>query len=62
MAKLTAARDYWATASDALPVTPFRYEVGYDTFRLARFLQARGIECLMIDPSRPSSQPARASG
>ena len=50
MAKLTAARDRWAKASGALPVITLCYEVGYDAFWLARFLKARGIECLVIDP------------
>jgi transposase len=25
------------------------YEAGYDAFWLARFLKARGIECLVVD-------------
>jgi transposase len=50
MVKLTAARDCWAKVSGALPVITLCYEVGYDAFWLARFLKARGIECLVIDP------------
>ena len=50
MAKLTAARDCWAKVSGSLPVITVCYEVGYDAFWLARFLKARGIECLVIDP------------
>jgi transposase len=50
MAKLSAARDRWAKASGALPMITLCYEVGYDAFWLARFLKARGIECLVIDP------------
>jgi transposase len=50
MAKLSAARDRWAKASVALPMITLCYEVGYDAFWLARFLKARGIECLVIDP------------
>src|SRR6516162_8400908 len=50
MAKLTAARDCWAKVSGSLPVITVCYEVGYDAFCLARFLKARGIECLVIDP------------
>ncbi len=50
MAKLTAAQDRWAKASGALPMITLCYEVGYDAFWLARFLKARGIECLVIDP------------
>ena len=50
MAKLTAARDRWAKASGSLPMITLCYEVGYDAFWLARFLKARGVECLVIDP------------
>ncbi len=50
MAKLTQARDRWAKTSGALPMITLCYEVGYDAFRLARFLKARGVECLVIDP------------
>src|SRR5580693_5276357 len=50
MAKLTAARDCWAKVSGSLPVITLCYEVGYDGFWLARFLKARSIECLVIDP------------
>src|SRR5207249_9640778 len=49
MAKLTAARDRWAKASSTVPAITLCYEVGYDAFWLARFLKARGIECLAID-------------
>src|SRR3982075_1394766 len=50
MAKLAAARDCWAKVNGALPAITLCYEVGYDAFWLARFLRARGIECLVIDP------------
>ena len=50
MAKLTQARDRWAKTSGALPMITLCHEVGYDAFWLARFLKARGIECLVIDP------------
>jgi transposase len=50
MAKLTAAQDCCAKVSGVLPVITLCYEVGYDAFWLARFLKARGIECLVIDP------------
>jgi transposase len=50
MAKLTQAQDRWAKTSGALPMITLCYEVGYDAFWLARFLKARGIECLVIDP------------
>jgi transposase len=50
MAKLTQARDRWAKTSGALSMITLCYEVGYDAFWLARFLKARGVECLVIDP------------
>ena len=50
MAKLTAARNSWAKVSGSPPAITVCYEVGYDAFWLARFLKARGIECLVIDP------------
>ena len=50
MARLTAARDCWAKMSGAVPVITVCYEVGYDAFWLARFLEERGVECLVIDP------------
>jgi hypothetical protein len=50
MAKLTTARDSWAKVSGSPPAITVCYEVGYDAFWLARFLKARGIECLVIDP------------
>jgi transposase len=50
MAKLTAARDRWTKSGGALPMITLCYEVGYDAFWLARFLKARGIVCLVIDP------------
>jgi transposase len=31
------------------PVIALFYEIGHDAFWLARFLKARGIECLVID-------------
>jgi transposase len=48
MAKLTAARDRWAKMSGKAPSIMLCYEAGYDAFRLARFLKARGIECLRV--------------
>jgi transposase len=50
MAKLAAARDCWAKVNGALPAITLCYEVGHDAFWLARFLKARGIQCLVIDP------------
>ena len=49
MAKLTAARDRWAKMSGKAPSIVICYEAGYDAFWLARFLKARGIECLVVD-------------
>jgi len=55
MAKLTAAQDCWAKVSGAVPALTVCYEVGYDAFWLARFLKARGIECLVLDPGSLST-------
>lgn len=49
MAKLTTARDRWAKLSGKMPSIVLCYEAGYDAFWLARFLKARGIECLVVD-------------
>jgi len=50
MAKLTAAQDCWAKVSGSVSAITVCYEVGYDAFWLVRFLKARGVECLVIDP------------
>ena len=44
-----AARDRWAKLSGKPPSIVLCYEAGYDAFWLARFLKARGIECLVVD-------------
>ena len=49
MAKLMAARDRWAKVSGKSPSIVLCYEAGYDAFWLARFLKARGIECVVVD-------------
>ncbi len=49
MAKLTAARNRCAKLSGRRPSIVLCYEAGYDAFWLARFLKARGIECLVVD-------------
>jgi transposase len=49
MAKLFAARDRWTKVSGKKPSIILCYEAGYDAFWLARFLKARGIECLVVD-------------
>jgi transposase len=51
MIKLDAACDRWAKVSGESPSIMVCYEVGYDAFWLARFLKARGIECLVVDPA-----------
>ena len=43
------ARDRWAKLSGKTPSIVLCYEAGYDAFWLARFLKARGIECLVVD-------------
>ena len=49
MARLMAARDRWAKVSGQSRSIVLCYEAGYDAFWLARFLKARGIECLVVD-------------
>src|SRR5713101_2529198 len=51
MAKLAAARDRWAKVHGQSPSIMLCYEAGYDGFWLARFLKARDIECLVVDPA-----------
>src|SRR6478672_1969214 len=61
MAKLTAARDRWAKMSGKAPSIVLCYEAGYDAFWLARFLKARGIECLVVDAARVIATSGRWS-
>src|SRR5262245_29123874 len=49
MAKLRMASDRCAKLSGRKPSIVVCYEAGYDAFWLARFLKARGIECLVVD-------------
>ena len=49
MAKLAVACDRWTKVSGKKPSIVLCYEAGYDAFWLARFLKARGIECLVVD-------------
>src|SRR4030081_928536 len=49
MSKLVAACDRWTKVSGKKPSIILCYEAGYDAFWLARFLKARGIECLVVD-------------
>ena len=51
MAKLDAARKRLAKVSDQTPKVTLCYEAGYDAFWLARFLEQRGIECLVMEPA-----------
>jgi transposase len=49
MAKLIAACGRWTKVTGKKPSILLCYEAGYDAFWLARFLEARGVECLVID-------------
>ncbi len=51
MAKLDAARDRLAKVIGRVPKVTLCYEAGYDGFWLARFLEQRGIECLVMEPA-----------
>jgi transposase len=51
MAKLDAARDRVAKLTGQTPPVVLCYEAGYDGFWLARLLDGRGIECLVIEPA-----------
>jgi transposase len=51
MAKLDAARDRVAKLTGQTPKVTLCYEAGYDGFWLARLLEQRGIECLVMEPA-----------
>jgi len=51
MAKLTAARDRMTRVSGNGASVVLCYEIGYDGVWLARFLKARGVECVVVDGS-----------
>ena len=51
MAKLDEARDRVAKVTGQTPRMTLCYEAGYDGFWLARFLEQRGIECLVMEPA-----------
>jgi transposase len=51
MAKLDAARERLGKFSGRVPKVILCYEAGYDGFWLARFLEQRGIECLIMEPA-----------
>jgi transposase len=49
LTKLVTACDRWTKVSGKKPSIILCYEAGYDGFWLARFLKARGIDCLVVD-------------
>ena len=51
MVKLDAARDRVVKVTGRTPTITLCYEAGYDGFWLARFLEQRGIECLVMEPA-----------
>ncbi len=51
MAKLETASDRVAKLTGQMPKVTLCYEAGYDGFWLARFLEQRGIECLVMEPA-----------
>ena len=51
MAKLGAARQRVAKFTGQTPTVTLCYEAGYDGFWLARFLDQRGIGCLVMEPA-----------
>ncbi len=51
VAKLDAARERVAKVTGQTPTVTLCYEAGYDGFWLARFLEQRGIECLVMEPA-----------
>ena len=50
MAKLDAARDRVAKVTGRTPTVTPCHEAGYDGFWLARLLEHRGVECLVMEP------------
>ena len=51
MAKLDAAIERVTKATSQTPTVTLCYEAGYDGFWLARFLEQRGITCLVMEPA-----------
>ncbi len=51
MAKLDAAQERLAKISGQVPKVTLCYEAGYDGFWLARFVEQRGVDCLVMDPA-----------
>ena len=48
---MDAARDRVAKVTTQAPKLTLCYEAGYDGFWLARFLEQRDIECLVMEPA-----------
>jgi transposase len=51
ISQLLIARDRCAKSIGEVPAITLCYEIGYDAFWLARFLMARGVQCLVVDPA-----------
>ena len=51
MAKFDAARDRVVKLTGQTSTVTLCYEAGYDGFLLARFLEQRGLECLVMEPA-----------
>ena len=51
MSKLDAAQERVAKVTGQAPTVTLCYEAGYDGFWLARFLDQRGIACLVMEPA-----------
>src|SRR5262245_4066650 len=51
ISQLLIARDRCAKSIGEVPSITLCYEIGYDAFWLARFLMARGVQCLVVDPA-----------
>ncbi len=51
MAKLNATRNRLTKITGQVPKVILCYEAGYDGFWMARFLEQRGVECLVMEPA-----------
>ena len=60
MSKLDAAQERVAKVTGQAPTVTLCYEAGYDGFWLARFLDQRGIACLVMEPASLQGQSPRA--
>ncbi len=61
IAKVDAARKRLAKVSGQTPTLTLCYEAGYDGFWLARLLEQRGIECLVMEPASLQVASTKAS-